>query len=136
MERWREDFHEEGKIYQQDVFSWCFQGRLKLNDVIQVLKSHNTCTNQLADSIEFGYLSPICCIGSSKQSIKNLLIYVVSLSTVFYTVLICVSLTNWIGLCKFWFSSIFWFSTQVRGTVSLVRVFRLTFRFLWLCCNL
>ena len=30
MERWREDFHRKGKIYQQDVFSWCIQGTLKL----------------------------------------------------------------------------------------------------------
>ena len=30
MERWREDFHQKGKIYQQDVFSWCIQGTLKL----------------------------------------------------------------------------------------------------------
>ena len=39
MERWREDFHQKGKIrciakYQQDVFSWCIQGALKLLDVM------------------------------------------------------------------------------------------------------
>ena len=25
MERWREGFHQEGKIYQQDAFSWSNQ---------------------------------------------------------------------------------------------------------------
>ena len=34
MERWREDFHQKGKIYQQDVFTWCIQGALKLLDVM------------------------------------------------------------------------------------------------------
>ena len=34
MERWREDFHQKGKIYQQDVFSSCIQGALKLHDVM------------------------------------------------------------------------------------------------------
>ena len=33
MERWREDFHQKGK-YQQDVFSLCIQGALKLLDVM------------------------------------------------------------------------------------------------------
>ena len=56
MERWREGFHQKGKIYQQDIISWCIQGTLKLLDVI-VLKSHNT--------IEFGCLFPGCCTGSS-----------------------------------------------------------------------
>ena len=51
-------FHHKGKIYQQDVFSWCIQGRLKLLDVMLVLKSHNTCTTQQATSIVFGCLSP------------------------------------------------------------------------------
>ena len=32
MERWGEDFHQKGKIYQQDVFLWCIQGTLKLLD--------------------------------------------------------------------------------------------------------
>ena len=53
MERWREDFHQKGKIYQQDVFSWCIQG------------AHNTCPKQLANSIVFGCLSPSFHIGSS-----------------------------------------------------------------------
>ena len=44
MERWREDFHQKGKIYQQDVFLWCIQGALKLLDA---------CTKQLANSIVF-----------------------------------------------------------------------------------
>ena len=26
MERWRKDFHQKSKIYQQDVFSWRFKG--------------------------------------------------------------------------------------------------------------
>ena len=30
MERWREGLHQKGKIYQQDVFSWCIQGTVKL----------------------------------------------------------------------------------------------------------
>ena len=64
MERRREGFHQKGKIYQQDVFSWCIQGRVKLLDVI-VIKSHNTCTRQLASSIVFTCLSPSCCTGSS-----------------------------------------------------------------------
>ena len=63
MERWREDFHQKGKIYQQDVLSWCIQGALKLLNV--ALKSHNTCTNQLANSLVFGCLSPSFRIGSS-----------------------------------------------------------------------
>ena len=46
MERWREGFDQRGKIYQQDVFSWCIQGTLL--DV----------TNRLARSIVFGCLSP------------------------------------------------------------------------------
>ena len=46
MERWREGFHHEGKIYQQDAYSWCIQGKLKLLDVIAI-ESHNTYNNQL-----------------------------------------------------------------------------------------
>ena len=34
MERLREDFHQKGKIYQQNVFSWCIQGTLKVLDVM------------------------------------------------------------------------------------------------------
>ena len=34
MERSKEDFHQKGKKYQQDVFSWCIQGTLKLLDVM------------------------------------------------------------------------------------------------------
>ena len=64
MERWRESFHQKGKIYHQDVFSWCIQNRLKFIDVI-VIKSHNTCINQLASSIVFVCLSQSCCAGSS-----------------------------------------------------------------------
>ena len=41
MERLREGFHQKIKIYQEDVFSWCIQGRLEILDVI-VIKSHNT----------------------------------------------------------------------------------------------
>ena len=44
MERLREGFHQKGKICQQDVFSWCLQGRLKVLDVTAI-KSHNTCTS-------------------------------------------------------------------------------------------
>ena len=37
MERWRESFHQKGKIYQQDLFSWCILGRLfKLLNVIVI----------------------------------------------------------------------------------------------------
>ena len=25
MERWKEDFHPNGKLYQQDIFLWCIQ---------------------------------------------------------------------------------------------------------------
>ena len=49
MEKLSEGFQQKGKIYQQDVFSWCIQG---------VFKSHNTCTSQLASSVRFGRLSP------------------------------------------------------------------------------
>ena len=51
MERWRKGFHLKGEIYQQDVFPWCIQRRLTFLDVI-VVKSHNTCPNQLASSIQ------------------------------------------------------------------------------------
>ena len=59
MERWREGIHQKGKIYQQDVFSWCIPGRLELLDAI-VIKSHNICNSQLASSIVFGCLSLNC----------------------------------------------------------------------------
>ena len=52
MERWREKFHQNGKIYQQDVCLRCIQGRLKFLDVV-VINSHNACTNQLASSVVF-----------------------------------------------------------------------------------
>ena len=29
-----EGLYQKGKIYQQDIFSWCTQGALKLLDVI------------------------------------------------------------------------------------------------------
>ena len=64
MERCRDSFHQEDKIYQQDVFLCCIQCRLKLVDVI-VLKSYNKCTNQLASSLVFRCLSPSCCAVSS-----------------------------------------------------------------------
>ena len=51
MERWRKSFHEKSKLYQQDVFSWCIQGMLKLLDVILVLKSHNACTSKLRTQV-------------------------------------------------------------------------------------
>ena len=34
MEKWREGVYQKGKIYQQDVFAWCIQGRMKLLDVM------------------------------------------------------------------------------------------------------
>ena len=46
MERLREGFHQKGKIYQQDLFLWCIQMRLKILDVTAI-KSHNTCISQL-----------------------------------------------------------------------------------------
>ena len=60
MERWREGFRQKGKICQQDVFSWCIPGRLKFLDVI-VIKSHNICNRQLANSIVFGFFSKVLC---------------------------------------------------------------------------
>ena len=33
MKKWWEVFHKKGKTNQQDVFSWCIQGRLKHLDV-------------------------------------------------------------------------------------------------------
>ena len=49
MERWREDFHQKGKIYQQDVFSWCIQGALKLLDAcsLKVTQYMHQPTSQL-----------------------------------------------------------------------------------------
>ena len=44
MERLRDGIHQKGKIYQQHVFSWCTQGRVKILDVI-VIKFHNTPTS-------------------------------------------------------------------------------------------
>ena len=32
MERWREGFHQNGKIYHEDEFSCFIQGKLKLLD--------------------------------------------------------------------------------------------------------
>ena len=64
MERLREGSHQKGKIYQQDLFSWFIQGRLKILDAI-VIKSHNTCTSQLASSIGSRCLSPSRCAVSS-----------------------------------------------------------------------
>ena len=58
-------FHHKGKIYQQDLVSWFIQGRLKLLDVMLVLKLHNACTNQLPSSLIFGGLYPSCWTGSS-----------------------------------------------------------------------
>ena len=81
MERWEEGFHRKGKTYQQNVFSRCIQGRLKLHQCHVALKSHNTCTNHLASSIVFGCLSPSFCTGSSEQNIKEkLIVYLVWLS--------------------------------------------------------
>ena len=58
MEKWREGFHQKGKIYQLDLFSWCIPRRMfKLLDVI-VIKLHNTCNSWLASSIVFGCYSP------------------------------------------------------------------------------
>ena len=34
MKNWRERFHQAGKIYQQDVFSWSIQATLKLLDAM------------------------------------------------------------------------------------------------------
>ena len=64
MERLREGVHQKGKTYQQDIFSWCIQRKLKILDVI-VIKSHNTWTSQQASSIGFGRLSPSSCAVSS-----------------------------------------------------------------------
>ena len=90
-----EGLSPKGKTYQQDVFSWCAQGRLKLLDVMLVLKSHNTCTNQPASSIVFGCLSPSRCTGRSyKISKKTFDLRSLALRSVFCTLLICVSLRN------------------------------------------
>ena len=60
MERLREGFHQKYKINQQDVFSWCIQGSLKLDVIVT-----NTHTEQLARSIAFECLSQSYCKGSS-----------------------------------------------------------------------
>ena len=73
MEIWRECFHQKGKIFHQDVFSWFIQGRLKFLDVI-VIELHNTCTSYLASSIVFKFVVQA---GPIKISKKNLMIYVV-----------------------------------------------------------
>ena len=62
MGRWRQGFHQKGKIYQQDVFLWCIPERMKLLDVI-FISSHNTC--KLASSMVFGCYSPNFCAVSS-----------------------------------------------------------------------
>ena len=58
MEKGRQGIHQKAKIYQQDVFSWCIQRRLKLLEILLVLKSQNTCTNQ----IYMAWLSALCFI--------------------------------------------------------------------------
>ena len=64
MKKWGEGFHQKGEIYQQDVFSWCIPGRLKILDAI-VIKSHDTCNSQLTSSIVFGcYSSSFCAVSS------------------------------------------------------------------------
>ena len=50
IERQRDGFHQKGKIYQQDVFSWYIPRRLKLLDVI---KSQSTCNSQLTSCTVF-----------------------------------------------------------------------------------
>ena len=97
METWMEaerGFHQKGKIYQQDVFSWCIPGRLKLLDV---MKSHSTCNSQLASCIVSGCLSPSLYAVSSSQNLKeeSYDLHSLALRSVFDTVLICVSLTNY-----------------------------------------
>ena len=64
MGRWKEGFHQKGKIYQQDVFSWCIPERMRLHDVI-FISSHNTCNSQPASSMVFGCYSPNFCAVSS-----------------------------------------------------------------------
>ena len=88
-------FHQNDRIYQQDVFLYFIQGRLKFLDVI-VLKSHNRCTNQLASSIVFGCLSLSSPTGSSQKNIKKKSYNLRSLAlcSVFYAVIIRNSLTN------------------------------------------
>ena len=81
MERQRGGLHQKGKIYQQDVFSWRIQGTLKLLDV-KAIKPHNTCTNQLASSVVFEYMSPSCCTGTRNKILRNdIMIYAVWPST-------------------------------------------------------
>ena len=65
MERWSDSFHKKGKIYQQDIFSWCIKWRMKILDNILVLKPQYTCINQLASYIVFGCLSQSCCTDNS-----------------------------------------------------------------------
>ena len=81
MERWKEAFHEKVKIYQQDVFSWYAQERLKfLNGM--VTKSHNTCASQLLVLQDLDVSLQVAVqIAPSKILKKNLLIYVGWLST-------------------------------------------------------
>ena len=67
MERWREDFHQKGKIYQHGVFSWCNLRDTEASRCHVALKSQNACTNQLASSILFECLSPSFRTGSSYQ---------------------------------------------------------------------
>ena len=100
METWRQGFHQKGKIYQQDLFSWCILGTLKPLDVI-VIKLHNTFSSQLASSRVFGSYSPSFCAVSSQQNIKEEFYDLRSLAlcSMFETVLICVSLTNCNLLC-------------------------------------
>ena len=95
MERWRKGFHQKGKIYQRDLFTWCIPGRLKLLDVI-VIKSHNTCNSQLSSSIvfecfpqDFLQLAPSKISKKESYDLRSLV-----LRSMFATVLICVSLLH------------------------------------------
>ena len=95
MERWRECFHQKGKIYQQDVFSWCIPEKLRHLNVI-FIKLHNTFNSLLARSIVFQCYSPSFCAVNLEQNIKNKSydLHSLAICFMFDTVLICVSLTN------------------------------------------
>ena len=64
MERWKENFHPKGKLYQQDIFM-VYSRDTEASRCHVALKSHSRCTNQLASSILFGCMFPSFCTGSS-----------------------------------------------------------------------
>ena len=88
-----EGFHLNDKIYQQDIFSYCIQGRLKLLDAIVISHTIHPPSSQLAPQYLDVCPQVVTQVAPSKILIKNLMVSLAA-DPVFHTVLICVSLTN------------------------------------------